>query len=67
MESKMSRTSIDLDPTAVIAVQVRLRGSHYVALEEWRRAQPKIPCKSAALRMLIEYALEQHAATADCA
>jgi hypothetical protein len=64
MESKMSRTSIDLDPTAVIAVQVRLRGAHYVALEEWRRAQAKIPSKSAALRMLIEYALEQHAATA---
>jgi hypothetical protein len=60
----MSGTSIDLDPAAVIAVQVRLRGSHYAALEEWRRTQPKIPSKSAALRMLIEYALEQHAATA---
>jgi hypothetical protein len=61
----MSGTSIDLDPAAVIAVQVRLRGSHYAALEEWRRrTQPKIPSRSAALRMLIEYALEQHKATA---
>jgi hypothetical protein len=62
MESKMSQAT-DFD-SAVIAVQVRLRPSHYVKLEEWRRAQPKIPSKAKALRMLIEYAFEQHAATA---
>jgi hypothetical protein len=62
MESKMSQ--IDIADSAVIAVQVRLRAWHYAVLEEWRRAQPKIPSKSAALRMLIESALEQHKATA---
>lgn len=39
------------------AVQVRLRGELYGALENWRRSQPKIPARSEALRRLIEIAL----------
>ncbi len=39
------------------AVQVRLRGPLYAALENWRRSQPKIPARSEALRHLIEVAL----------
>jgi hypothetical protein len=41
------------------AVQVRLRGPLYRALENWRRSQPKIPARSEALRELLERALEQ--------
>jgi hypothetical protein len=39
------------------AVFVRLRGSLYNRLEDWRRSQPKIPSRSDALRSLIERAL----------
>jgi len=39
------------------AVFVRLRGSLYERLENWRRSQPTIPSRSDALRSLIEQAL----------
>ena len=42
------------------AVQVRLDGPLFVALEDWRRAQPKIVPRSWALKQLLERAL------ADC-
>ena len=45
------------------AIHVRLRGPLYDQLENWRRAQPKIPTRSDALRLLIERAL----ATAEAA
>jgi hypothetical protein len=46
------------------AVQVRLEGPLYQALENWRRSRPKIPARSEALRELLERALAQDAATA---
>jgi len=39
------------------AIQVRLKGSTFVSLENWRRAQDKIPPRSEAIRRLIEQAL----------
>ena len=39
------------------AVQVRLDGDLYRRLEDWRRAQPKIPHRSVALRELLERGL----------
>jgi hypothetical protein len=46
------------------AVQVRLRGPLYRALENWRRSRPKIPARSEALRELLERALAEHQAGA---
>jgi hypothetical protein len=53
------------DP-AKAAVQVRLQGPLYQALENWRRSQPKIPSRAVALRELLERALveQQGAGTA---
>jgi hypothetical protein len=48
----------DHDHPVDTAVHVRLRGSLYDRLENWRRSQPKIPARSDALRALIERALE---------
>ncbi len=43
------------------AVQVRLQGPLYRALENWRRSRPKIPARSEAqLRELLERALAEH-------
>jgi hypothetical protein len=39
------------------AIHVRLQGPLFERLENWRRAQPKIPRRSDALRELIERAL----------
>jgi hypothetical protein len=39
------------------AVQVRLQGSLFDRLENWRRAQPTIPRRSEALRTLLDRAL----------
>jgi hypothetical protein len=53
------------DPAKVgSAVQVRLQGTLYQALEDWRRSRPKIPSRAVALRQLLERALaeQQHAA-----
>jgi hypothetical protein len=41
------------------AIQVRLSGQLFRRLENWRRAQAKIPPRSEALRALIEQALPQ--------
>ena len=46
------------DPTkGGSAVQVRLQGPLYEALEDWRRSRPKIPSRAVALRELLERAL----------
>jgi hypothetical protein len=39
------------------AVQVRLKGRLYLALENWRRSQEEIPPRAEALRQLLEQAL----------
>jgi hypothetical protein len=39
------------------AVQVRLKGDVFISLENWRRAQEKIPPRSEAIRQLVELAL----------
>ena len=39
------------------AVQLRLKSDTFVSLENWRRAQPKIPSRAEAVRLLIEQAL----------
>jgi hypothetical protein len=41
------------------AVQVRLQGPLYQALEDWRRSRPKIPSRAVALRELLERALSE--------
>jgi len=41
------------------AVQVRLQGPLYQALEDWRRSRPKIPSRAVALRELLERALAE--------
>lgn len=46
------------------AVQVRLAGSLYEKLEDWRRTQPRIPHRAAAIKMLLERALSEHATAA---
>jgi hypothetical protein len=43
----------------LVAVQARLRGPVFEALENWRRAQPKILPRSEAMRTLLEQALGQ--------
>jgi hypothetical protein len=48
----------DTDPHGA-AVQVRLRGALYAALNDWRRSQPKIPSQAEALRQLLERALAE--------
>jgi hypothetical protein len=50
-------TDTDISAEGCAAVQVRLEGPLYIALENWRRSQPKIPARSEALRALIERAL----------
>jgi len=57
-------TDVDTSAEPGAAVQVRLQGQLYRALENWRRSQPKIPARSEALRELLERALAQDAATA---
>jgi hypothetical protein len=39
------------------AVQARLRGPVFEALEDWRRRQPKIVPRALAMRLLLERAL----------
>jgi hypothetical protein len=46
------------------AIHVRLGGSLYERLENWRRSQPKIPARSDALRRLIDRALAAEEAAA---
>jgi metal-responsive CopG/Arc/MetJ family transcriptional regulator len=42
-----------MQPTENAAVQVRLSGAEFDSLENWRRAQEKIPPRSEALREAI--------------
>ena len=49
-------------PKSGAAVQVRLKGPTFASLENWRRAQDKIPARSEALRQLVEKALVAAAA-----
>jgi hypothetical protein len=42
------------------AIQVRLEGRLYQALENWRRSRPKIPARSQALREILERALAEY-------
>jgi hypothetical protein len=50
----------DTNASTRAAVQVRLEGPLYQALEDWRRSQPRIPARSEALRELLERALAEH-------
>src|SRR5262245_24977986 len=54
MENKFVSDCSDLMGAAV---QVRLAGPLFAALENWRRAQPQITPRSWALRQLLERAL----------
>jgi Arc/MetJ-type ribon-helix-helix transcriptional regulator len=47
-----------MQPTENAAVQVRLSGPEFDSLENWRRAQGKIPPRSDAIRELLKRALE---------
>jgi len=42
-----------MQPTQNAAVQVRLTGAEFDSLENWRRAQEKIPPRSEAIRRLV--------------
>ena len=42
-----------MHPTQNAAVQVRLSGPEFVSLENWRKAQEKIPPRSEAIREAI--------------
>ena len=42
-----------MQPTGNAAVQVRLTGAEFDSLENWRRAQEKIPPRSEAIREAI--------------
>jgi hypothetical protein len=60
----MSDTTPNPSAKAGSAVQVRLHGPLYEALENWRRLRPSIPSRAVALRELLERALaEQQDAT----
>jgi hypothetical protein len=64
----MQRTRCSMYKTAPAAdraaVQVRLEGPLYQALENWRRSRAKIPPRSEALRELLERALAEQQAGA---
>jgi hypothetical protein len=54
-----------LQPSA--AVRFQLQGETFAQIEDWRRSQPKIPSRPAAIRELLKRALgpvEQASATA---
>jgi hypothetical protein len=54
-----------LEPSA--AVRFQLQGETFAQIEDWRRSQPKIPSRPAAIRELLKRALgpvEQAGATA---
>jgi hypothetical protein len=61
----MRHTMDNTNAATRAAVQVRLEGPLYHALENWRRSRPKIPARSEALRELLERALAQDAAAAE--
>ena len=55
----MERTSTGLSP----AIQIRLQGELYSAVESFRRAEPDIPTRPEAVRRLLQRALERRAHT----
>lgn len=55
----MTDTTLNPSLKASSAVQVRLQGPLYAALEGWRRSRPNIPSRAVALRELLERALAQ--------
>jgi metal-responsive CopG/Arc/MetJ family transcriptional regulator len=59
-EAAMATTAKKSAELLRAAVQVRLQGSLYERLENWRRSRPKIPARSEALRQLLERALAEH-------
>jgi hypothetical protein len=44
------------------AVRLRLQGATFTSLEDWRRAQARIPSRSDAVRQLLEQALRDSSA-----
>ena len=53
----MERTSAGLSP----AIQLRLQGELYSAVESFRRNEPDIPTRPEAVRRLLQHALESRA------
>jgi hypothetical protein len=53
----MERTSAGLNP----AIQIRLQGELYSAVESFRRNEPDIPTRPEAVRRLLQRALEPRA------
>jgi hypothetical protein len=49
------------------AVRLELEGPIFAQVEDWRRAQPKIPSRNEAIRMLIRQALERPAGNSEAA
>jgi hypothetical protein len=49
----------DLNSTPSLGADVRLKlnGPIFLAIENWRRSQERIPCRSEAVRQLVEQAL----------
>jgi hypothetical protein len=47
------------------AVRLELEGPIFALVEDWRRAQPKIPSRNEAVRLLIQQALERPAKKSD--
>ena len=51
-----------------VDVRIRLTEAAFAAIENWRRSQERIPCRSEAVRQLVERALgvaEQHGSARD--
>jgi hypothetical protein len=44
-------------PNASADVRLKLNGPIFVAVENWRRSQQKIPCRSDAIRQLVQQGL----------
>jgi hypothetical protein len=59
----MERTDAGLSP----AIQLRLQGKLYSAVESFRRNEPDIPTRPEAVRRLIQRALEPRAGLAQAA
>ena len=53
------------NPVSGAAVQVRLTGTEFDSLENWRRAQEKIPPRSEAIREAIRRLVKQHSTSGE--
>jgi hypothetical protein len=47
----------EIAPTCV-DIRIRLTGSAFAAIENWRRSQNRIPCRSKAIIQLVQQALD---------